>query len=388
MVLTFRCVKKSFIALPLLVFQLKFFMKKIITAIIVAASIFIFQSCSQKFNVAAPYKQIVVVYGILDQKDTAHYVRIEKAFLDQSKNALTMAQVSDSSYFAQLNVIIKRFDFSYNQIDTIQLNRVDMSAEGYPKASGTFFNAPNYAYKFKGLLNPNYIYRLVITNPTIGLADSAETPIINDMDNTVFTFNKLDDTDLFTNKINFASVLSGRYLDLPGTYVPPSNFSFNGYISPVGLAQVVFRFNWNDSNGSTGKITSKYYDYDLGYSALSGGSFDYQASNYELYNGLFTGMGCAPANIYRQLGPCQLFVYLATYDFANYLQANSLSGTGISGSDIQPTYTNIKGTGGALGLFTCKGARSGYVLPDVATVDSLEASTIINGCCQLHWTTF
>jgi hypothetical protein len=363
-------------------------MKKTLAALFAAFTLIFFQSCSQKFNIAAPYKQIVVVYGLLDQQDTAHYVRIEKAFLDQSKNALTMAQVSDSNYYAQLNVVIKRFDFQYNFIDTIHLNRVDMSAEGYPKPTGTFFNSPNYAYKFKGYLDPNYIYRLVITNAALGLVDSAETPIINDLDNTVFTFGKLDDTDLFTNKIDFASILSGRYLDMAGTYNPPSNFSFNGYTSPVGIAQLVFTFTWVDSNSATGAMTSRSYDDNLGYSSLTNNAFDYQATNYGLYEQLYSGMGCAPANIYRILGPCRLSIYLSTYDFANYQQATSLTGTGITGGDVQPTYTNIKGSGGALGLFTCKGGRTGMVLPDVATVDSLEASSIINGCCQLHWTTF
>ncbi|MCC7244082.1 MAG: hypothetical protein IT269_00265, partial [Saprospiraceae bacterium] len=44
-------------------------------------------SCSNDFDVAAPWKEIPVVYGLLSPQDTAHYIRIEKAFLDASEGA-------------------------------------------------------------------------------------------------------------------------------------------------------------------------------------------------------------------------------------------------------------------------------------------------------------
>jgi hypothetical protein len=149
-------------------------------------------SCTTKFDVAAPYKNITVVYGFLDQNDTAHYVRIEKAFLDNSKNALVMATVPDSSYFPALDVKMERFDVNGTLVDTIHLNRVDMNAEGYTKQSGTFFTSPNYAYKFTILLDGNYTYQLVITNLLTGDVDSASAPVIVDNDPAVFAVQKLE----------------------------------------------------------------------------------------------------------------------------------------------------------------------------------------------------
>src|ERR1035437_8823834 len=77
--------------------------------------------CSQKFNTAAPYKNVTIIYGYLDMSDTSHYIRIEKAFSDQNKSAYTMVQIPDSSYYEHLNVRMERYEYpvSGNYHDTI-----------------------------------------------------------------------------------------------------------------------------------------------------------------------------------------------------------------------------------------------------------------------------
>src|SRR5262249_40207264 len=141
-----------------------YFMKKLLLPCIALVSLFLITSCSEKFKVAAPYKNITVIYGYLDRADTAHYIRIQKAFLDEDKSALTMAQTPDSSFYANLDVSIARVTYSGIKHDVIHLNRVDLGSEGYPKPIGAFFNTPNYAYKFKDLLDQQYIYRLIVHN--------------------------------------------------------------------------------------------------------------------------------------------------------------------------------------------------------------------------------
>ena len=334
--------------------------------------------CSDKFDVAAPYKNVTVVYGFLDQADTAHYVRIQKAFLDNNLSAVTMAQNADSNYYSQLNVRIDRYDPSYNFIDSIHLNRVDMTAEGYAKPTGTFFNTPNYAYKFKKTLNSSYIYRLVITNPVSGEVDSVETVILDDTDPAIFRVDKIMDTNLFTSSIDFNSTLPGAVLNLSGTYTPPSGMTTN----PVGILQGVLRFNWIDSNGSTHTMTPQSYNFDLGYTYMTYNAFGFSIPTTSLYSALAAGMGPAPTATYRLLDRCQLFVYESTNDFNTYLQVAQSAGTGLTGSQIEPTYTNVKGKN-VLGLFTARGGRNGYVTIDLPTMDSLEVSPVINPLCKL-----
>ena len=130
-------------------------------------------SCKQDFKVSAPYKPVTIVYGLLNMGDTAHYIRIQKAFIDESLSALDLAKNADSNYYPNLVVTLRELN-SGTVITNTNLTRVDLNTEGYQKDSGTFFNNVSYAYKTTKTLNPNYTYRLVITNPDNGMSDSSE----------------------------------------------------------------------------------------------------------------------------------------------------------------------------------------------------------------------
>ena len=351
-------------------------MKKYFSFLLVLAVVFMFSACSEKFNVAAPYKSITVIYGLLDKADTAHYVRIQKAYLDENKSALLMAQVADSNFFSAINVKIEMIDLSSGLVfSTIIPNRVDLAAEGYPKDSGAFFNSPNYAYKFKTDLNPNYLYRIVVNNPGSGETDSADAPVIDDVTLNSLIVYFIDDTLKNRGGFDFASTNQYQTVDIVGQYTPPANFNLNGNTSPAGIAQGFIRFHWVDSNIYNGAKTPNYGDYSLGYSGFTQNAFQYSPKDLDLYGAVNSVMGIAPSNIRRLLDRCELYFYLGTYDFYNYIEAESIQGTGLTGSDIQPVYTNIKGKN-VVGLFTSRGLRHGYITLTNQTVDSLVFSPI------------
>jgi hypothetical protein len=353
-------------------------MKKLIPAILILA--LAVSGCSTKFNVAAPYKNITVVYGLLDEIDTAHYIRIQKAFLDDSKSALAMAQVPDSNFYSNLNVKIERIDaFNSGTIfDTIHLNLVDLNQEGYPKQSGVFFNSPNYAYKFKSVLVPYYTYRLVITNKTTGQSDSSETAIIDDNNTSSFSVPVIDDIVYNLNGLDFSS--SYNNFNLIATYNDPvANFSFENQSTPIAISQLIIRFNWLDSNTLTHAVSGHSYDYNAGYTTPTGGSsFTFQIANTSLYSAVASGLGTAPANTQRFLEKCDIFVYLGTFDFSNYQQTTSIQGTGLTANEIEPIYTNIKGAN-ALGLYTSRGTRTGKIAITRTTIDSLQSNATTSG---------
>ncbi len=354
-------------------------MKKIILPLLVLMALSILPSCSEKFSVAAPYKSITVVYGLLDKSDTAHYIRIQKAFLDDAKSALAMAKEADSSFFNNINVKIKRISMSGNLLDTIHLNRVDLTAEGYPKEAGTFFNSPNYAYKFKGALNANYIYRIVVSNAATGEVDSAEAPII---DNTAalssFYIYYIDDT-ASNPQFEFANNSPYQKTEIISRYLAASNYNYNGGATPAMVAQAFIRFHWVDSNIVTGLIASKSYDYNLGYKDLSSFQnkfFTYQVPNTDMYNAINTAMVRAPENTVRLMDRCELLMYLGTEDFYNYIKVEALQGTGLTGNEIQPTFTNLKGAN-VLGLYTSRCMRKGYVTITNNTIQALKISDVV-----------
>ena len=279
--------------------------------------------CSEKFNVAAPYKDITVVYAFLDNSDTAHYIRIQKAFLDENKSALDMAREYDSSFYKNLNVTIKRFLFDGKLYDTIHLNLVNLDNEGYPKQTGTFFNTPNYAYKLPGALNVGLIYRLVIKNLNTGKTDSAEAPIIDDLNFDYCNVDELDSSINRTGTIDFASTASYKTYNFTIKSKAAPDFSFNDPFyhgdalkNPVAAAQVIFRFNWVDSDQISHISTYRYFDYDAGLVQLPpSGEYDFSIKNTTLYSAMLTALGPAPTPYTsRLLDRCQLFVYFATQD--------------------------------------------------------------------------
>lgn len=66
-------------------------------------------SCKQKLDVNADWQDITVVYGLLDQTDSIHYIKITKAFLGEG-DAMTFAKIADSSnYPDKLEVTVNEY---------------------------------------------------------------------------------------------------------------------------------------------------------------------------------------------------------------------------------------------------------------------------------------
>lgn len=356
-------------------------MKKLILSSFVIVACLGLTNCADKIKTDAPYKNITVIYALLDRSDTAHYVRIQKAFLDENKSALEMAKTPDSNFYSLLNVTIKRISFSGNLYDTIHLDKVDLTMEGYPKQPGTFFTSPNYGYKFKGVLDSSLIYRILVTNPATGEVDSAEAPVIDNR-GTTFYINVIDDYLVNHEGLDFASSLPIKHFDFFTTYLPPANFTFQDQACPAFYAQAVLTFNWQDSNTITGTKTPKSYDFQLGNIILSayGNAVQayYKIFNIDLYNALSAGMQKAPENTARLIDRADLSIYLGTKEYYNYYQTLYSQNTGLTGTYIEPIFTNIKGKN-VLGLFTSKAGRTGKITITDETVDSIMVHPLLVG---------
>jgi hypothetical protein len=361
---------RLFSYLCLLLKKQNFMMRRLLPLFIFTAAITFLSSCSEKFDIGAPYKNITVVNSLLDMSDTAHYIRIQKAFLDQNKSALVMATVPDSSFYASLIVVVKQLGSGNNVLNTYTLDRVDLNTEGYQKTSGTFFTSPNYAYKFKNSLNPNYTYRVVVTNTASGEVDSSETAILD-------TSSFVVDQILFNTsyKVSFYSTNPNQYLDFSGS-LP----------SAAAMYQIFIRVHWIDSTSSSG--VQKYADWTVtpATAALQNNSFDasqLKIPDLNFFYFLRDNLGIPTAGVARYLQGIDLLVYGGSSALYNYQQLALTAGTGITGQDIEPVYTNIKGKS-VFGLFAARGMKGIYNIDfDNATKDSLLLSpsiqAILNG---------
>ncbi len=336
-------------------------MKKILGGILALSLTTGIISCSEDFNIAAPYKEITVSYGLLNMVDTAHYIRIQKAFLDESKSALEMAKDADSSFYSSLDVRIREININNAVVGETVLTRVDLGTEGYPKEQGAFFNTPHYAYKYKHTLNPANRYRLVIKNTVSGKTDSAETSIISSNpadDPTDFTVFEFRQTAFRMNFVN-----AGR---------PNGQFAINLRAPANGrLYEGIIRFHWVDKNINTDEEKRHSVDWTFVTGDYTADGFSMSVEQSKFFPFLINAMQPAAAGIERYIDSCDMFVWAATEEVYTYRQYQMASG-GLTGDQIKPNYTNFKGED-VLGLFASRAVRSRLQIPfSEATLDSLR----------------
>ena len=130
-------------------------------------------SCSKDFNSNAEYKDVTVVYGILNVDDETHYLKIYRGFLTND-DASVAAQCYDSIYyFDKIDVEMEEYVNGRKthtwQLDTTTQIPVDAGDFSYPK---------QVLYKFTHPLNPDAEYLLRITNKETGRVVTARTDVV------------------------------------------------------------------------------------------------------------------------------------------------------------------------------------------------------------------
>lgn len=136
-------------------------------------------SCDNELDISEDWKNIPIVYGIVDGSDTAHYFRIEKAFYDPEINAFTIAAIADSLYYTDAEAYL--MDPKTKQ--KFPLKKVDGNLEGYVREEGAFAQSPNYLYKIlasqlRSDLKSNLDFKLVINQGRDTI--TASTQVVKD----------------------------------------------------------------------------------------------------------------------------------------------------------------------------------------------------------------
>ena len=71
-------------------------MKKLLILILPFLMVLYVVSCEEDFDINAPYQDITVVYGLIDQGQDSIFLKINKAFLGDG-DVMEMAKIEDSS---------------------------------------------------------------------------------------------------------------------------------------------------------------------------------------------------------------------------------------------------------------------------------------------------
>lgn len=300
-------------------------MKKYVLA--AAAVVALFAGCKNDFDVLADYKDITVVYGLLNQNDTAHYIKINKAYLGAG-NAFMMADVADSINYQAADLTVSLEEYNNSVLtNTFPLTR---TVNEIAKDTGLFANDANVLYKTNATLNPQRKYKLVINNNKTGTTITSETPMIDNL--------------------NVVNPQNGQQVNLIG-----NNFPFTVKFKSAKNAMVyslTVRFYYNEINTVTSEVVSKSIDWPFTNvkSSNANGGEDILISLAP--DGLFQLLGAnlsAPgANIERHTSRLEFIFYAGGEDLSTYLDVNGPSNTL---QQEKPEYTNING---GLGIFSCR----------------------------------
>jgi hypothetical protein len=135
-------------------------------------------SCTTDFELEAPGEPITVLYGVLSLQDTAHYVRVERAFKAAGADATALAQDPDNLYFEDASVFLEKVISGTR----FELQRVDGAQEGYPREEGPFAQTPNYLYKVDADvidLDAEEEVRIIVERPDLDQPATAETVVVS-----------------------------------------------------------------------------------------------------------------------------------------------------------------------------------------------------------------
>ena len=137
----------------------------------------LFLSCETEVDVNAPWEDVTVVFGLLDQSQNEQYIRINKVFLG-AESAMNMASVADSINYKPSDLLVRISKMnssgdilSVRTLDTVMLFKDD----------GMFANDENIVYTFNN--NDNFLddsrsYFLEIENIKSGKIISGSTELI------------------------------------------------------------------------------------------------------------------------------------------------------------------------------------------------------------------
>ena len=222
---------KKFILLYSCKFKL---MQTVRFIILLTLSFLVLSSCKKEIELNAEWKEITIIYGVLNQLDSAHYIKVTKAFLGPG-NAMQYAREQDSSNFSnRMDVTLEAWDGA----TLVAIYRFDTTTI-YNKDSGLFYYPNQLVYSNDSILNASYTYKLNVRNPENGNVCRSETKLVHDFD---------IGKPLYLQKINFKS----------GVRNPIEWISAEG----GKRYQIIIRFHYLESElNNLNQVEAKYIDW-------------------------------------------------------------------------------------------------------------------------------
>jgi len=327
-------------------------MKKLFFVFLSASLLLLAFSCKNSLNTLAPYQDVTVVYGLLDQNDSIHYIRINKAY-QTTGNAYTAATQYDSINYPAGTLNVQLQDYSNGSlVSTITLD----TTSGVLVNPGTFSYPKQELYYTKHVINPNDQYNLIITNVKTNKVITGSTTMLPDVAVTVG---------------GFSDFLSTSALDLtsPSAFPTTVEWSTNNEAMIYQLT-MVFYYNEIDSikKDTTTKMLNWIFGQQTSPTLESGYPMTQQYSGENFLQFVRTSLPLPASNIKRVAKYIEVMFVSGSSDLNVYIL---LSQPSLDVNQEKPFYTDLKN---GVGIFTSRHIQSSIRPLSPQTVDSLVDS--------------
>ena len=307
-------------------------MKKLFGFLLTLTVVLTFNSCNDKVDLTGDFKETVVVHGLLDQSDSVHYIKINRAFIGPG-DAYQFAQIPDSNLFQNLSATITEF---VNGSQTRVWQLIDTLVEGKSE-NGVFYPGQETLYYFHTInqspLNPNAKYQLDINIDNGKILVSGETDLVRNMTSNV---SPTAPQFKFYNNLGEYTTQGITLSNTGNAYVVNATMLIN-YREDVGSDQVLKTYKWNLGESNVAPNTSKTF-------SASGRSF------YELIKGDATNNPLITRRVLRSI----TVVFTGGHEnLYNYISVNKPSS---SLAQTKPSFTNLTVIGDArvIGIFSSR----------------------------------
>lgn len=325
-------------------------MKQNFNFLLVLLGLSAFFSCKNDFDVNGEWKEIMVVYGLLNPGDSAHFIKINKTYLGKG-DAYEMAAIPDSQNYKQdeITATLERLNSGGGVVETILLS-YDTSM---PKESGLFSNVPNVLFKTTTpiVYEEGGAYRLTINNIKTGKSVTSTTKIVG--------------------PISISSPNVAATMDMINNYDRKKN-PFRVRWSPAKNAkvyQLIVRFFYEETDiTSPGVTTEKSIDWVFGKRTSETSVVEEPIYGVDFFK--FLGVMLPEnSNLSRKALGVEFRFSVGGTDLYNYTEISQVS---IGIVQEKPVYSNIEG---GTGLFSSRSVQSTPRLKlSPATITALDTS--------------
>ena len=312
----------------------------------------LFSSCSEKIDLIGNFQETAVIYGLLDQADTLHYIKITRAFIGPG-DAMQIAQIADSSYFDQVDATITE-ELNGSVTRTWQLKDTLIQDKN---TNGVFYGPIQKVYYFKTLATGQNEVQVISPNPNeTSLNKDAIYKLKVILNNGEFEVN--GETELASGLTTTASSqnFTFKFSDNPGEYVSTSvAASSTGNCFVVNTKLEIQSKEYIGNNK-----TLKSFDWNLGeVDVVPNSSRTFVALGETFYDLMISKVVNDPQITRRTFNGIRITLVGGAEELYNYMVVNKPSSTL---AQTKPSYTNLSVSNGkrVVGIFSSRQTISSF----------------------------